>query len=142
MEEMLELRADEYRQIGKLFSMEKVQQHFSWHKFLITFFSDAFAFVSSYPLCKAESTSSASFSLLAKMILLAWRDGRTGGLEPPASKFTLPQQVLERWATQIRPLVPRWLQAGRAPRTRAPLCPLAQGMTALLTRPSAYWVTG
>ena len=51
MEEMLELRADEYRKIGKLFGMEKVQQHFSWHKFLITFFSDTFAFVS-YPLCK------------------------------------------------------------------------------------------
>jgi len=51
MEEMLELRADEYRKIGKLFGMEKVQQHFSWNKFGLTFFSDTFAFIS-FPLCK------------------------------------------------------------------------------------------
>jgi hypothetical protein len=51
MEEMLEQRAEDYRKIGQLFGMEKMQQHFSWNKFALTFFSDTFAFIS-FPLCK------------------------------------------------------------------------------------------
>ena len=69
MEEMLELRADEYRKIGKLFGMEKVQQHFSWSKFGLTFFSVGLAFIS-FPLCQvldyvrieADETSSLQVS--------------------------------------------------------------------------------
>mmetsp|Transcript_23394 Transcript_23394/g.76019 ORF Transcript_23394/g.76019 Transcript_23394/m.76019 type:complete len:1170 (-) Transcript_23394:1860-5369(-) len=51
MEEILEQRADEYRKIGKLFGMERVQNHFSWNKFWLTLFSDALAPIS-FPLCK------------------------------------------------------------------------------------------
>lgn len=51
IEEILERRAVEYRKIGSLFGMEKVQQQFHWNKFLLTFFSDTLAVVA-FPLCK------------------------------------------------------------------------------------------
>eukprot|EP00960_Hanusia_phi_P050065 759977-Hanusia_phi.AAC.2 len=51
VEEVLEKRAYEYRRIGKLLGMEKVQSQFSWPKFWLSFFSDAMAFIS-FPLCK------------------------------------------------------------------------------------------
>ena len=56
IEEMLEQRADDYRKIGQLFGMETVQQHFSWNKFVLTFFADTFAFIS-FPLCKLLEVS-------------------------------------------------------------------------------------
>uniref|UniRef100_A0A7S4KVP2 EF-hand domain-containing protein n=1 Tax=Guillardia theta TaxID=55529 RepID=A0A7S4KVP2_GUITH len=51
VEEVLEKRAYEYRRIGKLLGMERVQSQFSWPKFWLSFFSDALAFIS-FPLCK------------------------------------------------------------------------------------------
>eukprot|EP00960_Hanusia_phi_P070984 767440-Hanusia_phi.AAC.4 len=45
------LRANEYRRIGKLFGMERIQNHFQWTKFWLSFFSASFAFIA-FPLCK------------------------------------------------------------------------------------------
>ena len=47
--EVLEKRASEYRRIGKLFGMEKVQPTFQWSKFWLSFAATGLAFVT-YPL--------------------------------------------------------------------------------------------
>jgi hypothetical protein len=47
--EVLEKRASEYRRIGKLFGMEKVQPTFQWSKFWLSFFATGLAFVT-FPL--------------------------------------------------------------------------------------------
>jgi hypothetical protein len=53
IEEILEKRAVEYRKLGSLFGMEKVQQQFHWNKFMLTFFSDTLAVIA-FPLCKLQ----------------------------------------------------------------------------------------
>jgi hypothetical protein len=50
VEEVLEKRAHEYRRIGKLFGLERVQNFFNWRKFWLTFMSDSLAVVA-LPLC-------------------------------------------------------------------------------------------